>query len=151
KARSRLTLVPTCHCPRVVTLSVSLEASKANQPAPFSTTDRQQPLQATDAPRSMEPVSYWVSITSLVTAPGLRSRTLPRAVMMPVNMLDPRVVKAEAHLRAAFIAFQELLTYSFRGYALEAGHLGELCKAERSKGGDPIAADDAGAAEPAQT
>jgi hypothetical protein len=41
----------------VVLSRVSRLASNAIQAGPFSTTDRQQPLQATDAPSAMPPVS----------------------------------------------------------------------------------------------
>ncbi len=55
-ARSRLTRVPTFQVPSVVTESVSPLTSKAIQPGPFSTTERQQPLQQTEAPKAISAV-----------------------------------------------------------------------------------------------
>ena len=55
--------VPGCQAPRVVRLSVSAEAVTANQPSPFSTTVRQRPEQAIEAPSAIEPSSRAVAIS----------------------------------------------------------------------------------------
>src|SRR5262249_15226418 len=82
----RLTALPTRQSPSVVFDNVSAEASTANQSGPRSTTERQAPLQAIDAPIGMLSIEYLVSISSRVIDPRGTARTCPRSVMMPVNM-----------------------------------------------------------------
>ena len=81
---------PTCQVPIVVHARVSAEASAANQSGPSSTAVRQQPEHAMDAPRAMEAVSgHGASITRRMSRPspiGLIARTVPSAVIMPVNI-----------------------------------------------------------------
>ena len=55
--RSRLIQVPARQDPTVVLSLVSADASTANQPGPLSTTVRQAPEHAMDAPSSIAAVS----------------------------------------------------------------------------------------------
>ncbi len=90
-ARSRLTRVPGCQVPSTVLDRVSAEASTANQSGPSSTTVRQQPEQAMEAP-----MAGWsaqaCSMTSRMSRPaliGAMLRTRPTALMIPVNIRRP--------------------------------------------------------------
>src|SRR5579875_3642417 len=89
-ARSRLTRVPAFQRPSVVRASVSAEACTANQSLPTSMTVRQQPEQAIEAPSGMAAVSgHGAAMTRRISCPaagGMTSRTVPSAVMMPVNI-----------------------------------------------------------------
>ena len=82
--------MPACQRPSVVLLSVSAEASAANQSAPTSTAVRQQPEQPIEAPIGIAAVSGQgaaiVSRMSALSPRGVMARTVPRAVTMPVNI-----------------------------------------------------------------
>ena len=73
----------------VVLSSVSPEASTANQSAPFSTTVRQQPEQAIEAPIAIGVMSCLVRTTkrrSPACPPGVTAVISPTSVTIPVNM-----------------------------------------------------------------
>src|SRR6266436_9616416 len=86
KDLSRLTGVPTSHCASVVWANVSTDAWIENAPGSTATTVRHAPEQAIEAPRGMAEVSKGVAIVRSRRSPRRRRRTLPRSVMMPVNM-----------------------------------------------------------------
>src|SRR5579871_3159549 len=143
RGRSRLTGLPGRQAPMVVRDRVSAEASTANQPGSLSTTERQTPLQAMEAPWAIEALSYLVSMTIRVAPPGARLRTRPRSVMMPVNM--------GRKLPGPAISFQAVGTERDRAFGRQRLYLGEMLQPEGLRRRQAIAPDHARRAEDGET
>ena len=89
-ARSRLSLVPTAQFAAVVSASVSGPAStrkRSRSEVVASTTVRQTPEQAIDAPMAGSRSTSGLSMTNRVSSGCFSTdTTVPIAVTMPVNM-----------------------------------------------------------------
>src|SRR5579859_2417129 len=95
--RSRLTASPGSSSPRLVRRSVSSTASAAHQPAPTSTTVRQQPLTAIESPILASSMTSEASKTNRGPA---RLRSRPSSSMIPVNMVAPLCRELDAQVGA---------------------------------------------------
>ena len=81
--------LPSFQSPRWVLARLSPETSTANQSGPFSTTVRQQPEQAIEAPMAIGAMSCRVRTTkrrSPLLPPGVTEVISPMSLTMPVNM-----------------------------------------------------------------
>ena len=89
--RSRLTASPGPMAPSVVRSRVSGTASTANQASPHSTTVRQQPFTAMEAPRLTSASTVAASTTRRRPSPTSSiERMLPSSSTIPVNMRSVR-------------------------------------------------------------
>src|SRR5690606_16024467 len=110
-----------------------------------STTVRQTPLQATEAPSAMSAVSHRVEMTSRRSSPGASRRTsrLPKSVMIPVNMRH--------YLDAPHPGFQQIAAHLLYECKPELRCYRQALKMQRLDRGTPIASDDLAGAKPKQT
>ena len=83
--RSRLMRVPSVQLPSVVRASVSGEAWTRKRPGSFSTTVRQTPECATEAPSAISSSGRSLATTRSRSAPSRTLSTRPIWVMIPVN------------------------------------------------------------------